>query len=155
MCGAPGHCALWSNSIKTLILHQVTCFSFVLSIRVWPNQHITRLLAQRWTFNSRELRSLYFDTKTVDEFVYLGSNINKNNDEMMKIRKIINAANRMYFKLLLILKSRSISMVYPPVNKNKNIYNNIPYGGDVRMWIVEHYKQICRHVGPIRDKNTS
>ncbi|XP_071653719.1 uncharacterized protein [Temnothorax longispinosus] len=36
--------------------------------------------------------------ETVDEFVYLGSNLNKNNDEMVEIRRRVTAANRMEVK---------------------------------------------------------
>ena len=47
--------------------------------------------------------------KVVDEFVYLGSQLNSDNDIMDEIKRRITLGNRSYFSLLNILKSKSVS----------------------------------------------
>lgn len=55
--------------------------------------------------------------ETVDEFVYLDSNRNNNNDEVVKIRRRVIANKITYFTLLPLVQIQK----HTPENKNKNI----------------------------------
>jgi hypothetical protein len=49
-----------------------------------------------------------YSFEVVDEFTYLGSSLTENNEDPAEIRKRITAANKTYFALLPIFKSRNV-----------------------------------------------
>lgn len=75
------------------------------------NEDKTKFLLQTRKQKTGLGQNIAFDRynfEVVKEFTYLGSEVNMSNDESSKVTKRISAANRTFFSILPIMKSRNV-----------------------------------------------
>lgn len=109
-------------------------------------------------------QSVTIDThtfKVVNEFVYLGSQLNTDNDIMGEIKRRITLGNRSYFSLLKILKSKSVSWNSKCALYKSVIRPIVTYGSE--SWCLTQKEEQSLHTferkvlrtifGPVFDQN--
>jgi hypothetical protein len=86
----------------------------------------------------------HYNIEVVNDFVYLGSNITNTNDEHSEIMRRITAANKTFFSLLPILKSRSVHRKTKLTLYKTMIRTVMAYGCEARTLTVRDAETIDR-----------
>lgn len=100
--------------------------------------------------------------EVVNNFTYLGSNITNENEEVQEIHKRIAAANRTYFSLLPIMKSKNVHRKTKIRLYKTLIRTVISYGGEAwtmssktsEMLDIVERRMLRRIYGPVNDRGT-
>jgi hypothetical protein len=97
----------------------------------------------------------------VDSFVYLGSEINSDNDISLEIKRRIQLGNKTYFGLSKLMRSRTISRRLKCTLYKTLIRPVVTYGSETWCMTVEHERQLAcferkilrKIYGPVQDNN--
>lgn len=129
------------------------------------NESKTKLLIQSRKRRERMEQSIALaghNFEVVDNFIYLGSNVNTENDENQEVQRRIAAGNRALYSLLPVLKSQNIHRSIKLRLYKTLIRTVICYGSET--WIITEKsanlldrleRKILRRIfGPVNDRGT-
>jgi hypothetical protein len=107
------------------------------------NQQKTKYLISSRNHTATESNFLNHAIEQVDSFVYLGAEVNKNNDISLEIKRRIQLGNRAYFGLIKLMRSSTISRKLKCTLYKTLIRPVVTYGSETWCMSVEHERQLA------------